>query len=256
MVVVQSLWVGPQLSLMEIYSIKSFLKQGFTFHLYTYEKVKGVPKGTIIKDGNTIMPMKQVFQYKQTFLPFSDIWRYKMLYEKGGYWVDLDMICIKPFDFKEPFVFSSERTIQKGAYAMKVPYVPNIGVLKAPKGSQFYKELYEKCYAHHEKGNNKDKIKYMRMLREMIEQYKYGKYVMKPNKFCHLDWWYTKEAFLPIKKYNDKYGVKAKTINSMFRVPYTVHFWRDLATKKYKFDLNGTYHEDSLWEKMKKYVDE
>ena len=105
MVVVQSLWVGPQLSLMEIYSIKSFLKQGFTFHLYTYEKVKGVPKGTIIKDGNTIMPMKQVFQYKQTFLPFSDIWRYKMLYEKGGYWVDLDMICIKPFDFKEPFVF-------------------------------------------------------------------------------------------------------------------------------------------------------
>ena len=36
-----------------------------------------------------------------------------MLYEKGGYWVDLDMIALKP-KFKEPYIFSSERTIQKG----------------------------------------------------------------------------------------------------------------------------------------------
>ena len=72
------------------------------------------------------------------------------LYENGGYWVDLDMICIKKLDFKEPFIFSSERTIQKGSYAMQVKYVPNIGVLKAPTKSEFYKELYEKCM-HHQK---------------------------------------------------------------------------------------------------------
>ena len=70
------------------------------------------------------MPKKEVFRLKNTFLPFSDIFRYKMLYENGGYWVDLDMICLKKLNFKEPFVFSSERTIQKGAYAMKVKYVP------------------------------------------------------------------------------------------------------------------------------------
>ena len=171
---------------MEIYSIKSFLKQGFTFHLYTYEKVEGVPKGTIIKDGNTIMPASTIFKLKETFLPFADIWRYKLLYEKGGYWVDLDMMCVRPFDFKQDYVFSSERTIQKGAYALKVPYVP-IGILKAPKKSPFYKELYEACLEHHKKGVNKDKIKYMRMLRTMIEKYNYQKYVMKPQAFCHLD---------------------------------------------------------------------
>ena len=39
-----------------------------------------------------------------------------MLYEKGGYWVDSDMIALKkPLRFKEePYIFSSERTIQKG----------------------------------------------------------------------------------------------------------------------------------------------
>ena len=55
MVIVQSLWVGNKLSRMEHYSIKSFLKLGFTYHLYVYENVKNVPKGTIIKDANTII---------------------------------------------------------------------------------------------------------------------------------------------------------------------------------------------------------
>ena len=112
-VIVQSLWVGNRLSRMEYYSIKSFLKLGFIFHLYTYEKVKNVPKGTIIKDGNIIMRKNDIFSLKSSFLPFSDIWRYKLLYDKGGYWVDLDMIAIKLFDFKKPFLFSSERTIKK-----------------------------------------------------------------------------------------------------------------------------------------------
>ena len=38
--VVQSLWVGDELSRMEYYSIKSFLVLGYEFHLYTYNYVK------------------------------------------------------------------------------------------------------------------------------------------------------------------------------------------------------------------------
>ena len=112
-ITVQSLWVGNKLSRMEIYSIKSFLNLGFKFHLYTYEKVQGIPKGVIIKDGNSILPKKEIFKLKQTFLPFSDIFRYKMLYEVGGYWVDLDMIAIKMFDFKEPYIFLLKELFKK-----------------------------------------------------------------------------------------------------------------------------------------------
>jgi hypothetical protein len=253
-ITVQSLWIGNKLSRMEIYSIKSFLNLGFKFHLYTYEKVEGIPNGVVIKDGNKILPKKEVFKLKQTFLPFSDIFRYKMLYEVGGYWVDLDMIAVKMFDFTEPYIFSSERTIQKGAYKMKVKYVPNIGVLKAPPKSEFYKELYEKCMEHHKKGNNKDKIKYMRILRDMIEKYNFSKYVKKPEVFCHLDWWHAKDAFIG-DCCKEKYGVPKKTIKSMFNGPYTVHFWRDLVTKKYKLDNNENYDKNSLWELMLEKVD-
>ena len=99
MVIVQSLWVGDKLSQMEQYSIKSFLNTGHEYHLYTYNKIKGIPKGVKIKSGNKIMPKKDIFKMQDTFLPFSDIFRYKLLYEKGNYWVDLDMICLKKIRF-------------------------------------------------------------------------------------------------------------------------------------------------------------
>ena len=255
MVVVQSLWIGDQLSLMEIYSIKSFLNLGMEFHLYTYNKVKGVPKGTKIKDANKILPQETVFKLQETFLPFSDIWRYKLLYEKGGYWVDLDIIATKVFDFKEEFVFASERTIQKGAYAMKVPSVYQICVLKAPKKSAFYKELFETCMETQNKGKNKDKIKYMRIMRKTIDKYNYKKYVKPPQTFCHLDWWYAKDAYMNVGNFKPKWGHSGLTMKSMFSKPYTIHLWRDLVTKKYKLDTNGKYHPDSLWEKLKDYVD-
>ena len=257
-VIVQSLWVGPRLSRLEYYSIKSFLTLGYTFHLYTYEKVKNIPKGTVVKDASEIMPAKDIFDLKSTYLPFSDIWRYKMLHDKGNYWVDLDMIALKKFDFdteKDKYVFSSERTIQEGAYKSRSKKVPNIGVLKAPKGSPFYLEAYEKCLAFNNNKKNDDKLKYMKMLRALIKKHDMDKYVKEPKLFCNLDWWHSREAFEVHKKYPKKYGVPAPTISSMFRGPYTVHFWRDRITKKYGLKLNDIYDDDCLWEKMIKHID-
>ena len=264
MTIVQSLWVGDTLSDMEVYSIKSFLKLGYTFHLYTYNKVKGVPLGTIIKNAADIIPKNEIFRLKELYLPFADIWRYKMLYLNGGYWVDLDLIALKPFHKqfdKIPYVFSSERTIQKGAYKLKATFVPNIGVLKAPKGSPFYKEAYETSMNIQKKGKNIDKIKYMRIVRKLIEKYNYSNYVVPPHYFCPLDWWHTKDAFIPkdLKDpFKEKYGVKGYSIESLFKREnvYTVHLWRSLATHKYKLKLSDkNYDTNSLWELLKRYVD-
>ena len=105
------------------------------------------------------------------------------------------------------------------------------------------------------KFKNEDKLKYMKMLRNLIKKYQYEKYVKMPKVFCNLDWWHSKEAFMPLDKFPSKYGVKAPTIGSMFNGPYTVHFWRDRITKKYGLSLNKKYHERSLWELMIKYID-
>ena len=257
MTIVQSLWICNSLSKIEIYSIKSFLKLGMQFHLYTYGDVENVPEGTLVLDANEIMDKSDIFTLKDSYLPFSDIWRYKLLYDKGGYWVDLDFIATKVFDFEEPYVFASERTIQKGAYAMKVPYVYQICILKAPIGSPFFKVLYEKCRKKQVVSGhkNKDKTKYMRVFRDLVRDYGLENYVKSPETFCNLDWWYAKDCFLPKETYVMKYGVEPKSIESMFE-NYGIHLWRNLVTNKYKLDVERDYDERSLWEKIKKFVDE
>src|ERR1044072_2497854 len=108
--VVQGLWIGAELSVMEQMSIASFLMNGHEYHLYTYEDVKHLPAGTVVKDGREILPSSMIFQYRdfKSYSGFSNFFRYKLLLERGGWWGDTDMICLQPFDFRSEYVFSSE----------------------------------------------------------------------------------------------------------------------------------------------------
>ena len=257
-IAVQSLWIG-ELTQLEILSINSFIKNGIDFIFYTYDTDPiNLPDGTIVKDANDIMPKQDIFKLKESYLPFSDIWRFKLLHDKGGIWVDLDMICLRAFD-KEitdaEYIFGSERTIQKGAYRLDEPTVMNINFLKAPQGSLFYKELYDKCIKYQSKNGARENIKYMRMARDLIKKYNYEKYIKPYYYFNGIDWWNAKEIYMHMPYgLKDKYGVCP--CYRWEKEGYTLHCWRSIL-KKRKVDLNSfeciressesqDYHEDSI----------
>lgn len=97
---IQSLWVGDPLSNLEKLCIRSFLDNGHEFHLYVYDDVQGIPAGATVKDANEIIPSREIFYTRKKYVaPFSDWFRYALLAKRGGVWVDMDTICIKPFDF-------------------------------------------------------------------------------------------------------------------------------------------------------------
>src|SRR5262245_2642869 len=106
---VKSLWIGRRLSTMEQLCIESFLQNGYDFDLYTYGDVKNVPDGTTLLDANEILPEKWVthFRYdkRPSISPFSNVFRYKLLHDKGGIWVDMDVVCLRPFVLKEDYCF-------------------------------------------------------------------------------------------------------------------------------------------------------
>src|SRR5229473_6890984 len=114
---------------MEELSIRSFLAHGHEYHLYTYGPVKNVPGGAVLKDANEIIPSARLFTYREhdTYSGFSNYFRYRLLLEKGGWWVDTDLVCLKPFDFVEDYVFSSEQ-------ACGQQFI-NCGAIRAPAGS-------------------------------------------------------------------------------------------------------------------------
>ena len=112
--IISGLWIGNRLSPIEILCIKSYIQNGHEFHLYTYEPVQNVPRGTVIKDAGQIIPhaeMQEIISkiHKHAYAIFSDIFRYRLLYKLGGWWSDLDAICIKHFDIDQEYVFINEK---------------------------------------------------------------------------------------------------------------------------------------------------
>ena len=137
---IQSLWIGDPLSNLEKLCIQSFMDNGHEFHLYTYGEIGGIPEGTIIKDGNEILPASDIFYTRSKYIaPFSDWFRYALLAKRGGFWVDMDTVCIKPFDFKEEIVFG---------YSESFHYP--IGILEFPKNHSVMHSRENACRKHTE----------------------------------------------------------------------------------------------------------
>ena len=125
--IIQSLWIGDSLSKLCQISIRSFIKLGHTYHLYTYSKLKDIPEGVVVRDGNEILPESEIFRYKNgSVSAFSNAFRYKLLYDKGHYWVDTDFVCLRRFDFRDDYVIGTEPVLNHTETKL------NPCVLKAP----------------------------------------------------------------------------------------------------------------------------
>jgi len=137
--IIQGLWIGRKLSIMERLSIASFLANGHEYHLYVYQEIENAPKGTVLKAADAILPESMIFQYKThpSFAGFSNFFRYNLLLNKGGWWADTDVVCLKPFIFEEPYVFASERVCGRE--------VPTTAVVKTPPGSEIMAFNWSAC---------------------------------------------------------------------------------------------------------------
>ena len=109
--IVHGLWIGDWLGPMQLLTIKSFMAHGYDFHLWAYnQNVAPLPAGVELKDAGELIPENQVFKYPPngpldvsfgtgSYAGFSDIFRYKVLYEHGGWYTDMDVTCLKRPDF-------------------------------------------------------------------------------------------------------------------------------------------------------------
>jgi hypothetical protein len=129
---------------LELLTLHSFLKFGFRFKLWLYEPLQHeLPEGILVGNANEIIPADKVFRYKHksqfghgkgSVAGFSDIFRYKLLLDKGGWWVDMDITCLQPLDIDKPYFFRQHHHLT---------VVGNI--MKCPKGSELMRLCYEEA---------------------------------------------------------------------------------------------------------------
>jgi glycosyltransferase involved in cell wall biosynthesis len=146
--VVHGMWVGTHLSRLELLTLHSFAQHGHEFHLWAYDDLSktALPPGVRLRDAEKIIPRRNVFaktrRDRETGVgknsygaPFSDLFRFKLLFEHGGIWVDMDVTCLRPFDFKNEYAFRPHRVGVVGS------------ILKCPKGSKLMRRIYEETAA-------------------------------------------------------------------------------------------------------------
>lgn len=122
---IASLWIGNTLGVIERSSIKSFLRQGHNFTLYTYSTVEGIPDGVEIRDASEVYPCETIVHHKKTGSPalHSDLFRYALMEKSNTVWVDLDIVALKKFDFSTDWVigFESEAHSFVGSAVLQLP---------------------------------------------------------------------------------------------------------------------------------------
>jgi glycosyltransferase involved in cell wall biosynthesis len=146
--IIHGMWVGTELSPLELLTLRSFAHHGHEFHLWAYDDLSAYefPKGVRLRDAEEIIPRSGVFAKSGTDretgvgrnsfgAPFSDLFRYKLLHEHGGIWADMDVTCLKPFDFEEDYAFRAHRIGIVGS------------ILKCPKGSALMRDVYDETAA-------------------------------------------------------------------------------------------------------------
>jgi hypothetical protein len=177
--VVQTLWIGSELSTLERLSLRSFLAHGHEVCLYTYGEVRGVPAGVVVRDAAEILPAAAVFRYRDlpSYAGFANFFRYKLLLERGGWWVDADVVCMAPFDLPGEHVFASEPG-REGE-------VPASAVIKAPAGSAVMAAAWAACRSRDPESLGWGETG-PRLLAELLPRL--GLAPVPPEVFCPLAW--------------------------------------------------------------------
>lgn len=113
---IHSFWISGPLKPLNLLTIRSFQAMGHRFILYAYDV--SCTNECEVRDARLIMPEREIFYYKQMlggnpnfkFGGIAERLKAEMLYKIGGWHVDLDVTCLRPFNFTAEYVLRPHNT--------------------------------------------------------------------------------------------------------------------------------------------------
>lgn len=207
-----SLWVGRPLSKIENLCLSSFVYHGHSFNLFVYDMDLKVPKGINKINAREIIEEDKIFKTDNSYGPFADMFRYRMIQKTGLTWTDTDNICLQSkWKFPE-YLFG----MQGGPHKI----IAN-GLLRAPKDSDFIAELVDISQSF-----DKNQIKWgeigPQLVTEKIHKYNLEKYIQEPEVFYPVNYWEWQDIFNPEKR--------NKVINKS-KHSHTLQIWNQMLNR-------------------------
>jgi len=223
-------WLGDKLGLLEQLSLKSFLDHGHKTILWAYNiKCHGVPSGVIVNNANEILSEDRIFKYTgngdcrvNSIGGFSDLFRYYLLNKVGGWYCDMDVTCLAPFNnINQEYVIRPHKNTK---------IVGNI--LKTPNNNSFL----EDCIAETERLVDKDNdrwIKPLEILRDCVYKHGIDKFIVQKD-------WFGNDDIEEIRKMLN-IGVFTKYIN----LPkYAIHWCNEaISTGRWDYSIKRDFNK-------------
>lgn len=255
--VIKSLWIG-RLTRIEKICLKSLMYHGHKVELYVYDDITDVPDGVTVKDANEVLDQSKVFVYGEkigagrgSVAGFANHFRYKMLYNsENAFWVDMDVLCLKPFEFNKDLVFGWQDEY----------YINNAVIGTRKLNHNLFNELITYC-------ENPFKLQHWDgwklSLRKLLNS------AIRKNGTEHIPWGLTgpkaltgyvnkhglerysvsKHIFYPIKLYDWKkiFFEPAKKVEPLISDSYAIHLWHE-KMRRVKFNKNTRFDKNSIFE--------
>lgn len=128
---VNSFWQGDPLPPLVRACLRSFIRQGHGVRLYSYQALE-VPPGVLLANAADIISPDQVRGLQGSIVTFTDLFRYQLLLDRGGWWVDTDVYCLSP-----------ALPVGPRAWATESEGLINNAILKFPAGDPLCAHLVE-----------------------------------------------------------------------------------------------------------------
>ena len=228
---IQGLWIG-KLGMLERLSMASFLAHGHRYHLYAYDDLENVPQGVEIHDASEIIPRDHIFQYqhgksKGGYSGFANLFRYRLLQLKGGWWCDTDIVCLKPFYFQDEIVLAYARRhyVKYGWHQ-----ICN-NVMFCPPGHPFISACYEEAIHM-----DPLKLKFTQngepVLRRNVNKLHLKHCIKPPNIFNPIDW------------FNSDFLAQPGSANHIPAESYSVHCFRENWRRRLKENQENEFRNN------------
>jgi hypothetical protein len=211
------LWVGDRITKNGKLTLKSFLDHGHQPVLWSYNKnCENIPSGVIIEDAGQIIHPDKVFSYKgrgdcrpNSYGGFSDLFRYYLLDKVGGWYCDMDVVCLKNFEeiSNVDYIFRPHKLTDVVA-----------NIIKTPSNDPFLKECIKRTETEIDEENYRW-IKPMEILKDVFNQFDLKKYIVSEDYFGY-------DNLDDIRKY-----LEIGYFNGKFKLPtYAFHWCNEAIT--------------------------
>jgi glycosyltransferase involved in cell wall biosynthesis len=195
-------WYGNRLSALHWVCLRSFVELGHKVNLYVYEPLE-VPKAINLMDASEIISPRNVFLYNNNNMrrgdvgPFSDVFRFKLLLMRGGWWIDVDVLC------KDQLIPNCSY-----AWAAEANFI-GTSQIRFPKGDPIVRHLYNDCSALFTKMKFREEIG-PALITRVLKQYPTPtSYFGSTQKFYPLKWVEGFKLWLP--SFSDEILAKIST---------------------------------------------